>query len=340
MNAISLFSGAGGDTLGMKNAGYNVIAFCENNKDAVATHKTMFPESEWLGKDVKGDISKIQDSEFERFRGIIKVIFAGFPCQGFSNAGKKQVDDPRNKMFYEFVRVVRIIQPEWIIGENVAGLLTRKTDDGNSNVIDIIQQEFSSIGYPLVMKVCDVSKAEVPQNRKRLLMVGNRHNISYKFPEFNNEKIGIQSIIQESLEGAVEYTLSTPSENCIYDIPYTDLTGTPHPYLLRKLNDGQISFGKRISPTHAQIMDLTKPSNTIICAYSFQPRFYICLRTPDKKLYIRCMTVSELAQVQGFTSDFRFHGSYQSVVRQIGNAVPARLVELVVSQMRSYQTQE
>jgi len=335
MNAISLFSGAGGDTHGMKNAGLHVIAFSENNKDAIKTHQTMFPESEWLGSSVKGDISKIPDSEFERFHGTVKVIFAGFPCQGFSNAGKKRIDDPRNKMFYEFLRVVKLVQPEWIIGENVAGLLTRKTDDGASSVIDVIQREFTEIGYPLVYTVYDVSRAGVPQNRKRCIMVGNRLGINYTLPKFDLPKQSIQNIIESSLEGAVEYQLEIPPETCIYDIPEIETTGIPHPYLLRKLSDGEISFGKRESPTHAQIMDLTKPSNTIICAYSFQPRFYVCLRTPNKKLYIRCLTVKELAQIQGFPSTHQFAGQLPSVVKQIGNAVPARLIELIVRSILS-----
>ena len=88
MDAISLFSGAGGDSLGMKNAGLNVIAFSEFNKDAIQTHLAAFPDSVWLGSKVKGDITKILDAEFEPYRGKIKVIFAGFPCQGFSNGGK------------------------------------------------------------------------------------------------------------------------------------------------------------------------------------------------------------------------------------------------------------
>ena len=325
MDAISLFAGAGGDSLGMKHAGLNVVAFCENNKDAIQTHLNMFPESVHL----KGDIIKIPDSVFEEYAGKIKVVFAGFPCQGFSNAGKKQVDDPRNKLFYEFLRVVNIVRPEWIIGENVAGLLTRKTDDGESNVIDVIQREFTEIGYPLVCKVYDVSTVGVPQNRKRLIMVGNRLGIDYTLPTFKFPKQGIRHIIESSLEGAVEYQLDVPPDTCIYDIPELEPTGTPHPYLLRKLSDGEISFGKRASPTHAQIMDLSKPSNTIICAYSFQPRFYVCLRTHSKKLYIRCLTTKELAQIQGFPANYQFVGKLPSVVKQIGNAVPARLIELV-----------
>ena len=81
MNAISLFSGAGGDSLGLKDAGLNVVAFSEFNKDAIQTHLEAFPGSVLLGKDFKGDITKIPDSEFEVYKDTIKIVFAGFPCQ-------------------------------------------------------------------------------------------------------------------------------------------------------------------------------------------------------------------------------------------------------------------
>ena len=98
MNAISLFAGAGGDTTGLTDAGLSVVAFSENNKDAIQTHLKMFPESKWLGKDVKGDISKISDEEFEEYSGKTKVIFAGFPCftSGtfvLTNNGYKCIED-------------------------------------------------------------------------------------------------------------------------------------------------------------------------------------------------------------------------------------------------------
>jgi DNA (cytosine-5)-methyltransferase 1 len=333
MNAISLFAGAGGDSLGLQNAGLNVVAFSENNKDAIKTHLDMFPDSKWLGESVKGDITKIPDSEFEEYTGKIKLVFAGFPCQGFSNAGKKDINDPRNKMFYEFLRVVRIVQPEWIIGENVAGLLTKKTDDGESSVIDVIQKEFSEVGYDIVYKVFDVSKVGVPQSRKRLIIVGNRMKIPFVMPDFNYPKQPVGSIVEYSLEGAIECELSPP-EHCIVDLkdPIA-ITGTPHPYLVKKLNEGLISFGKRDSPHHAEVVDLRNPCKTIICAYTFQPRLYMCLRDQSKKLYIRCLTVKELAQVQGSPASHRFSGNTQAAIKQIGNAVPAKLIELITRSM-------
>lgn len=333
MNAISLFSGAGGDTTGLTYAGLSVIAFSENNKDAIQTHLKMFPDSVWLGKDVKGDISKISDEEFEEYSGKIKVIFSGFPCQGFSNAGKKDVNDPRNKMFYQFLRAVRIIQPEWFIGENVAGLLTKKTDDKESSVIDVIQKEFQEIGYQLVFKVYDTSTVGVPQSRKRLIIVGNRMGIPYELPTFNLPKQGVLQIAEQSLEDAIECTLDPPPECILTLTKKLEPFGSPHPYLRKKLSDGQISFGKRDSPTHAEVLDLRKPSKTIICAYNFQPRLYVCVRNTDGKLYIRCLTKKELAQIQGFPADHQFSGNSSSVIKQIGNAVPAKLIELVMRSM-------
>jgi DNA (cytosine-5)-methyltransferase 1 len=326
MNAISLFSGAGGDSLGLKDAGLNVVAFSEFNKDAIQTHLEAFPGSVLLGKDFKGDITKIPDSEFEVYKDTIKIVFAGFPCQGFSNAGKKDINDPRNKLFYEFLRVVKIINPEWIIGENVSGLLTRKTDDGQTKVIDVIKKEFLDIGYNLECKVYDVSDAGVSQSRKRLILIGNRKNITFSMPEFNLKKQGLVHIIENSLDGAIETSLNPPNE-CIFKLEEELVpSGTPHSYLLLK-HPQLISFGKRISPHHSEILDLNKPCKTVICAYTFQPRLYVCLETPSKKRFVRCLLNKELAQIQGFPKDHPFKGSDSSIKKQIGNAVPSTLIK-------------
>ena len=258
-------------------------------------------------------------------------------CQGFSNAGKKDENDPRNKMFYEFLRVANIVQPDWIMGENVAGLLTRKTDDGETKVIDVIKAEFEAIGYSLACKVYDVSTAGVSQSRKRLFMVGNKLDISFGMPTFNLPKQGIRHFIEASLEGAIETNL-LPPPNCIFEIPEMSPSGTPHPYLIRKHPD-LISFEKRISAHHAEILDLSKPCKTIICAYTFQPRLYVCLQTPNKKKFIRCLLPKELAQIQGFPKDHPFAGNNSSIIKQIGNAVPAKMIELLTQSILENEEQ-
>lgn len=338
--AISLFSGAGGDTLGMETAGVKVVAFSENNKDCIATHKAQFPDSKWLGESVKGDISKIPDSEFEAYTGKIHVVFAGFPCQGFSNAGKKDVADPRNKMFHQFLRVVRIVKPTWIIGENVAGLLTKKTDDGESKVIDVIQAHFTEIGYPLKYKVYDMTSVGVPQSRKRLILIGNCKNLSFEMPDFKEPKKGLQGILQPTLENAMECTLSPPKD-CIVKIPEDmEISGTPHPYLVKKYKEQLISFEKRDSPIHSEVLNIKKPCKTVICAYTFQPRHYVCLQKPSGATYIRCLNTEELGQIQGFPKDYPFKGSRDAIIKQIGNAVPSTCIQKLVETVLTPSTSE
>jgi DNA (cytosine-5)-methyltransferase 1 len=333
--AISLFSGAGGDTIGMENAGLKVVAFSENNAACVKTHLDMFPHSKWLGESVKGDINKIPDEEFLPYTDRLFMVFAGFPCQGFSNAGKKAVDDPRNRMFHEFLRVVRLTRPQWIMGENVAGLLTKKTDDGESRVIDVIQAHFSEIGYPVVFNVYDMSKVGVPQSRKRLAIVGNRLTIPFELPVFNLPKRGLQDIVEQSMEGAIETTLPLPPECCVCVPDDAEPTGTPHPFLVKKHEENLISFRKRISPIHSEVLDLRNPCKTLICAYTFQPRLYVGLSKSSGKKYIRCLTVREAGQIQGFPSDHRFSGSHDAAIKQIGNAVPSQFITKMVETMLS-----
>ena len=128
----------GGDTLGMEVAGCKVVAFNEFDKHAIANHKLNFPDAELIENKLnrkekdRTNIQLIQNDVFEKYKNQVDLIFAGFCCQGFSNAGKKLPNDPRNSLFKEFIRSVEIIEPKYIIGENMDGLLKRKTGDGKS----------------------------------------------------------------------------------------------------------------------------------------------------------------------------------------------------------------
>ena len=177
MKAISLFSGMGGDSLGIVNAELNLVAYCEKETTFQETHDLNFNNCVLLGN---GDVTKVDDSDFLAYKNKVDLIFAGFPCQGFSQAGKKLSNDPRNTLFREFLRSTKLITPKYIIGENVKGLLTRKTDSGEL-FIDIIESEFIDIGYKMYKKVMKCNLHGIPQNRQRLIIVGIRNDLNQEF---------------------------------------------------------------------------------------------------------------------------------------------------------------
>jgi len=367
MKCISLFSGMGGDTLGMIQAGCEVIAFNEYDKASIQSHKMNFPDSELICASVKDrekykesltgtkkenhkamkdyddvyNIQNIQDDVLGSYKA--DLIFAGHPCQGFSNGGKKLSNDPRNTLFREFIRCAKLIQPKYIIGENVDGLLTKKTDNGEK-YIDVIVSEFEAIGYTMSYKVCNMSKYGIPQLRKRLVYVGVRDSNQYVFPKEVVSNQNLKSIIRFSMEGAFKVDDMPIPEECILTNMENDEEGSnAHPYLVSKVNSRNVeyngiihssllSFAKRDSPIHCEIIDIRNPCKTIICSYNHQPRLFVPLRNKNG-FYLRCILPDELKQIQGFPADFKLFGSKKDKIRQIGNAVPPPMVRQIIQEI-------
>jgi len=238
-------------------------------------------------------------------------------CQGFSHAGTKKHDDPRNELVHSFANVASIVQPEWIIGENVKGLLSRKGRDPSGPkdaplkpVIDIIVELFERTGYKVTHKLIDVSDIGVPQRRKRLILVGHRGPLYPHLPWDDLAKAStpvhtsIRGFLEPHLEGAMEVpVLYTPAEQpAHYWIPTTAVsaTGTPHKNLVRLVEgrrnpsskekaatppitgplvepEGLISYGVRKGGYHGMIVDPDKPCNTIISTYNLCPRLFVGL---------------------------------------------------------------
>ena len=378
-NAISLFSGAGGDSIGLKQAGYNIVAFSEFKKPAIATHLKEFPSSRLLvcPETASNDITKIPDETFEYYKHTIDIVFAGFPCQGYSNAGKKKADDPRNELVNEFARVINLTKPKYIIGENVAGLLSRKGKDPKTGklrpVIDIIRDVFSNIGYNITYKVLKATDFGVPQERKRLIIVGCKADLGHPHMPWDSlvsptfpKNPSIRSFLETHLEGAIEFNednipegLSphytngeTQTKRYWITTNATKATGKPHPNLIRLVNGirnksskekeegeddtprtiegGLISFGVRKSAYHGQVLDPDMPSKTIICTYGTCPRLFVGLHNPDEgKFWVRCLSIKELGQIQGFPAEYQWQGNEKEIITQIGNAVPPALCESV-----------
>jgi DNA (cytosine-5)-methyltransferase 1 len=355
--AISLFSGCGGDTLGLERAGFKVVAFSEFKTAPINTHKENFPDSVLL-KDSNGatDITKIPDSVFEAYKDI-SVVFAGFNCQGFSSAGKRKLTDPRNQMYKQFVRVVKATKPPYFIGENVAGLLTMKSGpkEDDPTMLEVIRTAFSEIGYSMTHKVLEANDYGVPQSRKRLLIVG------WKADTFDVESfwasvsswgasqtlVKMSSFVKPTLEGALKLdsrAIPPNFENVALQIPDTLVpSGTPHSYVslkatsfdttyMEKKHDRLLSCGKRDSPIHSEVLNLNNPCKTIICTYDHQPRLLVGLQSPVAS-YVRCLLPDELKMIQGFPETFKLTGNQKEQIVQVGNAVPPALVEAIGRQL-------
>ena len=354
-NAVSLFSGLGGDSLGMTQAGCKVIGYNELNLNFCKSHDANLKDCELICDGKTTDISKLKDECFTKFKGKTDVLFAGFPCTSFSSAGQRKLDDPRDTLFLEFLRATRLIEPSLIIGENVKGLLTKKTSK-DELFINIIVSEFEKLGYNVIYQIFKTEKYGVPQSRERLIIVGVKKDNPYgwtpKFPEEVPGNPNLKSIVTYSMEGALKVDpewFSTIPEECIIKkmddtTEYPDNNGA-HPYLLSKLNadvadrfysgkqhDNLFSFSKRISPIHCEIVDIRQPSKTIICTYDHQPRLFVPIQNASG-CYLRMFTPDELKQIQGFPSDYIVCGTKKEKIVQIGNAVPPPLIKAVVEKI-------
>ena len=344
MKAISLFSGMGGDSLAIRNCGIDLVAYSEISKIFQKTHEINFPDSKLIGD---GDILKIKDEDFLKYKNSVNLIFAGFPCQGFSLAGKKNPDDPRNTLFKEFLRATRLVDPDYIIGENVKGLLKAKTPN-DEYFINIIKQEFEKLGYNIYYKLMKTKLHGLPQNRERTIIVGIKKSLNknYKFPEEQEQTVNLKNIVKFTMQNSIQiyeedFDMNTIPKECILTDMNNDEEGNgiPHPNLksLAKRRDYvyqgknipiRLTFGKR-TPVSGEIIDIRKPINTITCTYSRQPRFFVPLKN-KRGYFLRCLTINELKQIQGFPLDYKLNGNEKDQIIQIGNAVPPILIEKII----------
>lgn len=191
---LDIFCGAGGMSEGFIQAGFDVAFACDVNEEAELTYVNRHKQ---LGYDVKFariDINKFCKKSFLRkFIGDIKidVVCGGPPCQGFSLAGKRDKNDPRNTLFKSYIETIKIVKPDYFVMENVTGILSMKIEEfigvkgdvyKNSTVPEILKNEFFAIGYEVRFKVLNASHFGVPQNRRRVFFIG------HKIRKYRNKK--------------------------------------------------------------------------------------------------------------------------------------------------------
>ena len=305
MKVVSLFSGAGGLDLGFKMAGHTIVWANDLYEDAVETYKKN------LGNHITcKDIKEVSTKDIPE----CDIVIGGFPCQGFSVANwKRHVDDERNTLYKQLIRVISDKTPKFFLAENVKGLTSME----HGEVFKLILSDFEKMGYVVKYQIMNAADYGVPQTRQRVIIVGVRNDIDfvYEYPEPTNNKNG------------TGYPRWISVSEALKDLPNPDEPNSipNHTYSKYKLQfNGYIGH---------RPLDPNKPAPTVT-ARGDNKGGVVILPHPNG---LRRMSCRELATVQSFPIDFEFVGNNSSVYRQIGNAVPPLLAKAVAEQFNAYE---
>ncbi|MDY7023998.1 MAG: DNA cytosine methyltransferase, partial [Cyanobacteriota bacterium] len=192
LTVISLFCGAGGCSLGCKQAGYDILFASDVDRSSVNTYKANFPSVRCVQKDIKNlNFTKII-FDLGLAPGDLDLLVGGPPCQGFSTAGVRFWDDPRNSLLKNYILAIKYIKPKWFLMENVEGLLT----SNQGRYVYEVVKAFVECGYKVRLEKIYAHEYGVPQRRKRVIIIGNRLGIDFYFPEPTSKVYG--KIFRES----------------------------------------------------------------------------------------------------------------------------------------------
>ncbi|MFC1654110.1 DNA cytosine methyltransferase [Patescibacteria group bacterium] len=303
-NFLDLFAGAGGMSQGFRSAGLNKVLSVEIDSDASETLRHNFPES----NHIEGDINQITESDIDKeLNGKkVHVICGGPPCQGFSVAGLRNPKDPRNKLFKEFIRVVRHVKPWYVVMENVPGILTME----NGKVYKEIINQFALAGYPnMTVRILEAATFGVPQLRTRAIFIANRFGRVNPYPKKTHapkDYVSIDEVIGD-----------------LIDKPYDPESG---------------HWGTRHSKKFEERISKVKPGESLYETYrdAYKRQYKgvpsMAIKENHGGVHIhyelnRVLTVREMARLQTFPDDFWFSGSHKRGYWQIGNAVPTLMAK-------------
>ena len=337
---IDMFCGAGGLSYGFERAGFNILLGIDNDMAALKTFELNHKNSKYIC----GDISKITYTDIKKITGntIIDVIVGGPPCQGMSLSGPRKFDDPRNKLYLSFIRLVKEIQPKGFIIENVPGLVRLFGGEIKNNII----KTFNDIGYQIDYDILCSANYGVPQTRKRVIFIGYKTG-KFKFPMIDNKYVScidalsdLPPLIESTGELEMGYYTEPQSE---YQKLMRKRSKTVRNHIAAKHSD---NVQKTISliPPGGNYKSLPE-------GYKSTRNFHVAwTRFPDDKpaptidtghrhhfhyKYNRVPTVRECARLQSFPDDFIFIGNKTEQFRQVGNAVPPLMAQKIAEQVNN-----
>ncbi len=349
LKAMELFCGAGGLGLGLQQAGFSVVLANELESDFAATYQENHPQTRVLCE----DISRVDFRAALDELGIdhLDLLSGGPPCQGFSTVGAKNPDDPRNRLFREFLRAVRHTNPRFVLFENVAGFM--RLYDGRD--YQALVKELTELGYRVTAAVLDASDYGLPQYRKRTIVVGWKNGEQpVTFPEPTHResedlfggkcKLNIMDAISDlpvlkAGESAIHYA-SMPQNAYQADLrkglsELTEHSASAYGAKMRRILElvppgGSVDdLPEELRPknyfknTYARLLP-DRPAPTITRNFG-TPSSSRCIHPYQN----RALSTREGARLQGFPDSYRFVGSKTSKNLQIGNAVPPLLGKVI-----------
>ena len=328
-SAVSLFSGCGGFSLGFSAAGFRIDGHAEINDGLRAIYKRNFPESVELGTDV----TSITETTLRRFAadvGPTDAVIGGPPCQGFSLAGKRKSDDPRNTLFRHYLRVVDHLQPKVAIMENVRLLTSMKDPDG-SLVKDNICSEFRNRGYSIEAFEVNAKYYGVPQHRERIVFLGVRRDVG-KMPSVPSRTHGASSDMFTATEPYLSFgdacsdlSYLESGDSCVDKLHSAVahpehvikwLWDVPEGFSAHENSDPSMRPPSGYNTTYKRQV-WNEPASTVQTTFGM-----ISGCRNVHPIATRALTVREAARIQSFPDDFQFPGSLGVVRTGIGNAVP------------------
>ncbi len=325
-NFIDLFSGAGGLSCGLVMAGLNPVASVEIMPEAVATYERNFIKNKGFQEEVETRDIREQEVKENLYKSVegkhIDLIVGGFPCQGFSMAGYRVVDDPRNSLYKEMKDIVEHIKPDFVVMENVEGLRSML----NGKVEEKIINDYKEIGYSINITVLNSADYYTPQTRHRVIFVGNRVGVTNYHPKplldeehYKTVKDGIERFMYLDEDKSINHIFTKTS-----------------PEMKKRIE--AIPVGKSLYSNYSDAwkkVDWNKPSCTVKENHG---------GVNIHPILNRMMTPRELAALQSFPDDFIFEGSKKWQLVQIGNAVPCYLGKAIGltlrKMMNNYKKQE
>ncbi len=339
---IDLFCGCGGVSLGFAREGFEIVAGIDNDQEALNTFSKNFPHSKALNV----DLSNTEAIDYEEFSNV-DIILGGPPCQGFSIAGKRDSNDPRNKLSETYIELVKTLNPKVVVIENVPNILKM----ANGIFTKYITESLESLGYSVIIEKINAADYGVPQKRKRVFFIGFK-NKNYIWP-FELKNIQSKKVFTcfDALNDlpSLEKEIGDEEQNYV-SAPQNEFQEEMRKNSKKVFNHIAVDHKDRtkkiisLVPDGGNYKDLPKEyqkTRKVNIAWtrmkSTEPCFTIDAGHNHHFHYKfnRVPTVRECARIQSFPDNFTFTGTRTNQYRQVGNAVPPLLAQKIANLIKN-----